>query len=81
MGFIQDKEGIWRYRERICVPERNGLRNRILEEAHKSKFIVHPRINKMYQDLKGMFWWSGMELDIVNFVSKCLVCHKIKIEH
>ena len=55
MEFTQDREGIWRYQGRIYVPEGNGLQNRILEEAHKSEFIVHPGINKMYQDLKTMF--------------------------
>ena len=45
-GFTQNKEGVWRYRERICVLEGNGLRNRILEEAHRSEFTVHPGIKK-----------------------------------
>ena len=55
VGFIQDKEGIWRYQERIYVPVRDDLRNRILEEVDKSKFTVYPEISKMYQDLKKMF--------------------------
>ena len=74
IGFSQDKEGIWQYRERIFVLEGNGLRGRILEEAHKSEFTVHPRINEMYQDLKRMLWWPSMKSDIASFVNKCLDC-------
>ena len=54
-GFAQDKEGIWRHQGRICVPEGDNLWDKILEEAHKSKFTVNPAINNMYQDLKKMF--------------------------
>ena len=63
------------------MPEEGDLRKRILEEAHKSKFTIHPDINKMYQDLKEMFWWPGMKTDVANPVSKCLVCQRVKIEH
>ena len=76
-----DKESIWRYHGRKCVPEEGDLQKRILEEAHKSEFTIHPGINKMYQDLKKMFWWPGMKVDVARLVNKCLVCQKVKIEH
>ena len=72
--FTQDREGIWRHQVRICVHEGDSLRNRILEEAHKSEFTVHPRINKIYHDLKKMFRWPGMKSDVANFINRCLVC-------
>ena len=81
MGFTQDKDGIWRHQGRIYVPEGGGLRNRILEEAHKSEFTMHLRTNKMHQDLKKMLQWPSMKLDVANFVNICLVCQKVKIEH
>ncbi|GJR80853.1 putative reverse transcriptase domain-containing protein [Tanacetum coccineum] len=36
---------------------------------------------KMYHDLKQHFWWSGMKRDVATFVSKCLICQQVKIEH
>nr|GFD22743.1 putative reverse transcriptase domain-containing protein [Tanacetum cinerariifolium] len=36
---------------------------------------------KMYHDLKQHFWWSGMKRDVSMFVSKCLICQQVKIEH
>ncbi|GJZ50746.1 putative reverse transcriptase domain-containing protein [Tanacetum coccineum] len=53
----------------------------IMDEAHKSKYSVHPGADKMYYDLKDMYWWLGIKKDIALYVSKCLTCSKIKAEH
>ena len=61
--------------------EEGNLQKRILEEAYRNEFTIHLGINKMYQDLKRMFWWPGMKTNVANLVNKCLVCQKVKIEH
>ena len=63
------------------MPTKDNLRDMIVEEAHKGHFTMHPGMTKMYQDLKGMFWWSGMKKDVANMVNKCSICQKVKIEH
>ena len=52
-----------------------------MEEAYKSSLSIHPGATKMYQDLKKMFWWSGIKKVMVEFVARCLVCQKTKVEH
>ena len=47
-------------------------------EAHNSPFAMHPGDTKMYQYLKQHFWWESMRRDVAEFVSKCLVCQKVK---
>ena len=42
---------------------------------------MHPGSIKMYQDLKVSYWWSEMKRDVSEFVTKCLVCQKVKVEH
>ena len=42
---------------------------------------MHPVSTKMYQDLKVSYWWSGMKRDVLEFVTKCMVCQKVKAEH
>ena len=69
------------FKEKVIVPKEGSFREKILEESHKGKFTIHPRITKMYQDLKKMYWWIGMKKDVVRFVSRGLVCHRVKIEH
>ncbi|GKE71513.1 putative reverse transcriptase domain-containing protein, partial [Tanacetum coccineum] len=53
----------------------------IMNEAHKSKYSMHPGADKMYYDLRDMYWWPGMKRDIATYVSKCLTCSKVKAEH
>ncbi|XP_061370293.1 uncharacterized protein LOC133313011 [Gastrolobium bilobum] len=57
------------------------LAEEVMTEDHNGQFTVHPGATNMYQDLRINFWWPGMKKDIVEFVSKCLVCQKVKIEH
>ncbi|GJS31332.1 putative nucleotidyltransferase, ribonuclease H [Tanacetum coccineum] len=66
---------------KLCVPEDPALREVLMTEAHSSPFSIHPGSTKMYHDLKQHFWWSGMKRDVATFVSKCLVCQQVKIEH
>ncbi|GJT07097.1 putative reverse transcriptase domain-containing protein [Tanacetum coccineum] len=58
-----------------------SVRTLIMDEAHASRYYVHPRANKMYHDLRDMYWWSGMKNDTIIYVSKCLTCSKVKAEH
>nr|GEV14868.1 reverse transcriptase domain-containing protein [Tanacetum cinerariifolium] len=53
-------------------------RDMIMYESHKSKYSIHPGSDKMYQDLKKLYWWLNMKVDIATFVSKCLTCAKMK---
>nr|GFA74667.1 hypothetical protein [Tanacetum cinerariifolium] len=63
---------------RSWIPCRGNLRELIMYELHKSKYSIHPRSDKMYQDLKTMYWWPNMKAEIANYVSKCLTCAKVK---
>ena len=77
----EGQDGLWRFKNQIVVPDIGDLRQRILKEAHKSGFSIHPGSTKMYQDLKMMFWWLEMKNDVALHVSKCLTCQKVQIEH
>ncbi|GJU37879.1 putative reverse transcriptase domain-containing protein [Tanacetum coccineum] len=49
-----------------------------MNESHKSKYLIHPGSNKMYQDLKKLYWWPNMKDEIATYVIKCLTCAKVK---
>ncbi|GJR22476.1 putative reverse transcriptase domain-containing protein [Tanacetum coccineum] len=68
------------YLDRIWVLLKGDVRTLIMDKAHKSKYSVYPRADKMYYDLKDMYWWPGMKKDIVVYVSKCLTCLKVKAQ-
>ena len=80
-GFVQAIDGVILFNQRICIPNDEVLKRRILEEAHKGNFTIHPGSSKMYHDLKRDYWWFGMKRDIAVYVSECAVCQQVKIEH
>jgi hypothetical protein len=74
-------DGLHYFAERVWVPLFGGLRGLVLDEAHKSRYSIHPGSDKMYQDLKILYWWPNMKADIASYVSKCLTCAKVKVEY
>ena len=70
-----------RYQGRLYVPDVDGLRDRILEEARRSLYLIHPGSTKMYHDLREIYWWDGLKRDIEEFVAKCPNCQQVKPEH
>nr|GEX15571.1 putative reverse transcriptase domain-containing protein [Tanacetum cinerariifolium] len=66
---------------RSWIPCIRDLIALIMHELHKSKYSIHPGLDKMYQDLKRLYWWPNMKAEIATYVSKCLTCVKVKIEY
>ncbi|XP_021991188.1 uncharacterized protein LOC110887941 [Helianthus annuus] len=73
-GMVKDltegSNGMKYRNDRIWVPNTCGVKSLLLDEAHKSRYSIHPRATKMYRDLKQNYWWSGMKRDVVKYVEK-----------
>ncbi|GJX92924.1 putative reverse transcriptase domain-containing protein [Tanacetum coccineum] len=71
----------------LCFNERSwfrcygDLRTVIMHESHKSKYFIHLAFDKMFKDVKKLYWWPNMKANITTYVSKCLTCAKLKAEH
>jgi hypothetical protein len=50
--FRKDDQGIVWFNNRIVVPKNDEIRQQILDEAHLSRYSIHPGSTKMYHDLK-----------------------------
>ncbi|GJT40193.1 putative reverse transcriptase domain-containing protein [Tanacetum coccineum] len=62
---------------RIWLPCYGDLRTVIMHESHKLKYSIHPDSEKMYQDMKKLYWWPNIKANIATYVSKCLTCAKL----
>ncbi|GJX29543.1 putative reverse transcriptase domain-containing protein [Tanacetum coccineum] len=74
-------DGTLCFNGRSWLPCYGDLRTVIMHESHKSKYSIHPGSDKMYQDMKKLYWWPNMKANIATYVSKCLTCAKVKAEH
>ena len=79
--FRIDDAGVLWFKNHLVVPKVPELRQTILEEAHATRFSIHPRSNKMYHDLKQRFWWTKMKIEIARYVTKCDTCQRVKAIH
>ncbi|KAD2393085.1 hypothetical protein E3N88_40062 [Mikania micrantha] len=77
----EDSRGLKTRWGRVWIPPTCPFKSALLEEAHKSKYSIHPGATKMYRDLRVNYWWPGMKRDVVKHVSKCLTCMQVKAEH
>ena len=64
--------GAYYLMDRIWTPKHGGFRDVVMTEAHNTRYSVHPGSDKMYLDLKKLYWWPNMKAEIATFVSKCL---------
>ncbi|GKC33643.1 putative nucleotidyltransferase, ribonuclease H [Tanacetum coccineum] len=65
--FSVDDDGVVWFEDRLCVPNDQALREKVMTEAHSSPFTIHPGSTKMYRDLKQYFWWNGIKQDVATF--------------
>ncbi|XP_052882719.1 uncharacterized protein LOC128291579 [Gossypium arboreum] len=81
LDFGINSEGVLCFCGRMYIPKGDDLRQSILQEAHSGLFAMHPGGNKMYRNLRELYWWPGLKRKVMEFVNKCLVCQKVKAEH
>jgi hypothetical protein len=79
--FRKDDQGIVWFNNRIVVPKDEEIHQQILDEAHLSRYSIHPGSTKMYHDLKQHYWWTKMKIEIARYVAKCDTCRRVKATH
>nr|GEW32882.1 putative reverse transcriptase domain-containing protein [Tanacetum cinerariifolium] len=55
------------FENRVWLPRFGGFRDLVMHESYKSKYSIYLGSNKMYQDLKLLYWWPNMKADIATY--------------
>jgi hypothetical protein len=79
--FHVDEEGTLRFKDRLVVPKNHELCKKIFDQAHTSKYSIHPGSTKMYHDLKARFWWTHMKREGARYIAECDTCQRVKANH
>jgi hypothetical protein len=79
--FRKDDQGIVWFNDRIVEPKDAEVCQQILDEAHLSRYSIHPESTKMYQDLKQHYWWTKTKIEIARYVASCDTCRRVKAVH
>jgi hypothetical protein len=79
--FCEDVEVTLWFKKRLVVPKKEALKKKILDEAHTSRYSIHPGSTKMYHDLRQQFWWTRMKHEATRYVSECDTYRKVKADY
>jgi hypothetical protein len=79
--FCEDAEGTSWLKERLVVSKKEALKKKILDEAHTSRYSIHPGRTKMYHDSRQKFWWTRMKQEAARYVSECDTCSKVEADY
>ena len=80
-AFKIDQKGLIWFKDRLYIPKNLDIKLLILNEMHKPPYAGHPGYRKMITALRKQFFWLGLKTDLVDYLSKCLECQQIKVEH
>jgi hypothetical protein len=76
------KEDILRmHKNRIYVPSFGELRNLVLKEMHDVHYVGHPDYQKKITEIRSQFFCPRMKNDVVDYITRCMECLKVKDEH
>lgn len=68
------------FMNRIWTLKFGDVTSLVLGEAHNLRYSIHPGSDKMYLDLKNVYWFPNIKAEIATYIGKCLTCYKFKIK-
>jgi hypothetical protein len=80
-NYKLETDGILLYKNIICIPNVQGLKLVILREMHSVPYVGHPGYQKIVAVVKRHYFWPGMKKEIIEYIARCMECHKVKDEN
>ena len=76
-----EEDGILTYKSRIYIPSVAYLRRFFMDEIHQAPYYGHPGYQKTIATARKQYFWPGMKRDMAEYISRCLKCQQVKVEH
>ena len=80
MDYCVTTDGLVRFRDRICIPDKSELKKVILREFHAKPYSGHLGYQKTLIVVKRYYYWPNLKRDVVEFVARCFECQQVKVE-
>ena len=80
-GYKFEEDGLLTYKGRIYIPGVADLRRIVMDEIHHAPYSGHPGYQKTVATTKKQYFWPRMEKDIFEYISRCMKCQQVKVEH
>ena len=80
-GYKLEKHGLLTFKNIICIPNVADLRRVFMDEIHQAPYSCHPGYQKMIAIGRMQYFWPRMKKDIAEYISKCMKCEQVKVEH
>jgi hypothetical protein len=81
MKEYEKEDGLLMNKNRIYVPTFGEISNLVLKEMHNVPYARHPGYQKTIAAVRNQFFWPGMKKDVVDYISRCMECQRVKVEH
>jgi hypothetical protein len=72
------KAGLLYWKNRIVIPQQQGLIQQVLKEFHSSPIGGHAGITRTLARIQAQFYWPAMKHDITEYVQQCAICQQAK---
>ena len=72
------KEGILRYKGRLCIGSHENMKQKLIELIHASSEGGHMGIQATYQKAKAYFYWPHTKRELKAYMLACDVCQRNK---
>ena len=76
-----EEDGILTYKGRIYIPNVVDLRRVVMDEIHQAPYSSHPGYEKIIAITRKKYFWPGMKKDMAEYISRCVKCQQVKVEH
>ena len=80
-GYKLEEDGILTYKNRIYIPNVADLWRVVMDEIHQAPYSSHPRYQKTIVTTRKQYFWSGMKNDMDEYISRCMKCQQVKVQH